>query len=106
MDVMDILNDDMSIKPLSEWPPCWRRTIQGVDLINLGSKEDLEVVLKKIKWPDKIKTLELLGNHTKVQAFSKKVDLTSSDGSMTRGLGDFYAEFGEPNETVQNSVSA
>lgn len=25
MDVLDILNDDMSIKPVSEWPKVWRQ---------------------------------------------------------------------------------
>lgn len=69
MDVIDILNDDMTIKPINEWPETWRRTIQGVDLVNLASKDDLDVILKKIKWPDKVKNLELLGRHITVNAF-------------------------------------
>lgn len=87
MDVVDILNDDLTIKPIVEWPVCWRRTIQGIDLINLASKEDLEVILKKIKWPDKVKNLELLGRHVNVQAFKDKVEM-----NVTEGLADRVAK--------------
>ena len=30
-------------------------------------------MLKKIKWPDKLKNLELLGKHVNVQAFKEQV---------------------------------
>lgn len=57
MDVIDILNNDMSIKPLNERPQCWRRYIVGFDLAEIfeGKGEDREMVgiLKKIKWPIK-----------------------------------------------------
>ena len=78
MDVIDILNNDMSIKPVSEWPQCWRRYIVGFDLAEMfeGRGEDREMVgiLKRIKWPDKVKNLELLGRHVDVQAFKDKVE--------------------------------
>lgn len=76
MDVADILNDDMSIKPLSEWSLAWRRTLQGVDIVYLSSTKDTETLVKKIKWPDKIKNLELLGKHVEVQAFKEKTETT------------------------------
>ena len=34
--------------------------------------------LKKIKWPDKIKNLELLGKHIAVNAFKEKVELSGN----------------------------
>ncbi|NGE23598.1 terminase small subunit, partial [Klebsiella pneumoniae] len=34
---------------------------------------DSTVLLKKIKWPDKVKNLELLGKHISVQAFREQV---------------------------------
>ncbi len=76
MDVVDIMNDDMTLKPLSQWPKCWRTTISGIDVMELNSLSDdnTEAVLKKIKWPDKVKNLELLGKHTKVQAFKEQVE--------------------------------
>jgi len=77
MDVLDIMTDDMSIKPVSEWPASWRRYLSGFDLADMfeGRGEDREMVgiLKKIKWPDKVKNLELLGKHVTVQAFKDNV---------------------------------
>lgn len=78
MDVLDIMTDDMSIKPVSDWPASWRRYLSGFDLADMfeGRGEDREMVgiLKKIKWPDKVKNLELLGKHIDVQAFKEKVE--------------------------------
>lgn len=78
MDVLDIMTDDMSIKPVSQWPASWRRYLSGFDLADMfeGRGEDREMVgiLKKIKWPDKVKNLELLGKHVKVQAFKEQIE--------------------------------
>ncbi len=87
MDVLDILDDDGSIKPVSEWPKVWRTYMSGIDIAELwdGRGEDREQIglLKKIKWPDKVKNLELLGKHIEVQAFKEKYDHSSSDGTMS-----------------------
>lgn len=78
MDVLDIMNDDMSLKAISEWPKVWRRYLSGFDVAEMfeGRGEDREMVgiLKKIKWPDKVKNLELLGKHIGVQAFKEKIE--------------------------------
>ena len=80
MDAIDILNDDGSAKPIAEWPKIWRQFISGMDLSELweGRGEDREMIgfLKKIKWPDKVKNLELIGKHVSVQAFKEKVETT------------------------------
>lgn len=76
MDVADILNDDGSLKVVSQWPKCWRITLQGIDIsstIRNFDEETEETILKKIKWPDKVKNLELLGKHVDVQAFREQV---------------------------------
>lgn len=87
MDVIDILEDDGSIKPIREWPKVWRQYLSGFELADMfegkGDDKELVGILKKIKWPDKVKNLELLGKHLQVGAFVEKVDHTSSDGSMT-----------------------
>jgi len=78
MDVIDILNDDGSIKPVSEWPSIWRQMLSGIDLAEIwegsGDQRQLVGILKKIKWPDKVKNLELMGKHVKVQAFKEKIE--------------------------------
>ncbi|KWC78892.1 terminase small subunit [Burkholderia cepacia] len=67
MDVLDIMNDDMSLKPVSVWPKVWRQYLSGFDLAELfegnGDAREMVGILKKIKWPDKLKNLEMLGRH-------------------------------------------
>lgn len=83
LDVLDIVSDDMSgFRPLSEWPIQWRRSISGIDIntiISSGDDKPVEMLVKKIKWPDKTKNLELLGKHVDIQAFKEKVDVSASD---------------------------
>lgn len=77
MDMLDILDDDMSFKPLSKWPKVWRQSLSGFDIAEMfkgvGKERDLVGLMKKIKWPDKIKNLELLGKHVNVNAFREQV---------------------------------
>lgn len=79
MDVADILTDDMSVKPLNEWPKVWRQYLAGFDVSELfegvGKEREFVGFLKKLKWPDKVKNLELLGKHVNVNAFRDQVDL-------------------------------
>ncbi|EMO6260882.1 TPA: terminase small subunit [Escherichia coli] len=79
MDVIDILNDDMSIKPVSEWPKVWRQYLTGFELVDMfegrGDEKELVGILKKIKWPDKVKNLELIGKHVDVNAFKERLDV-------------------------------
>ncbi|QKM47737.1 hypothetical protein B7760_01761 [Burkholderia glumae] len=78
MDVLDILNDDMSLKPVSEWPRVWRQYLSGFDLAEMfdgqGDERTMVGILKKIKWPDKVKNLELLGRHFSI--FNDKLELS------------------------------
>ena len=34
---------------------------------------DTETIVKKIKWPDKLRNLELLGKHIDIQAFKEQM---------------------------------
>ena len=77
MDVLDILRDDGTLKPITLWPKVWRITLQGMDIsttIQDFDEKTTETILKKIKWPDKVKNLELLGKHISVQAFKEQVE--------------------------------
>lgn len=78
MDVLDILNDDGSLKPIREWPKIWRTTLSGFDLSSTIMNMDdtsIETILKKIKWPDKVKNLELIGKHVDVNAFRERLEI-------------------------------
>lgn len=78
MDVLDILNDDGGLKPISQWPKIWRTTLSGLDISTTITNFDettLENMLKKIKWPDKVKNLELIGKHVDVNAFKERLEV-------------------------------
>ena len=71
MDVLDIMDNNGNVKPIKDWPKTWRQYISNIETISL---EDEAGWLKKIKWPDKVKNLELLGRHVSVGAFKDKVE--------------------------------
>jgi phage terminase small subunit len=77
MDITEILNDNWTLKPLSEWPKTWRTYLSSFDVQELraGQEDSGAAVafLKKIKWPDKLKNIELLGKHVAVNAFKDSV---------------------------------
>lgn len=81
MDVLDILSDDGILKPIREWPKIWRTTLSGFDLSStiMNMNEDsIETILKKIKWPDKVKNLELIGKHVDVNAFKERLEVSGT----------------------------
>ncbi|HHR6116736.1 TPA: terminase small subunit [Providencia alcalifaciens] len=97
MDVLDILHDDGGIKPIHEWPKVWRTSLSGMDLAEMfeskDGERDLVGIMKKIKWPDKVKNLELLGKHVKVQAFKDKVE--HSGGLSVSSVASLMDEIGD-----------
>ncbi|HHL2824767.1 TPA: terminase small subunit [Citrobacter murliniae] len=72
MDVLDILNESGDLKPVRDWPKVWRTSLSGLDVMAMAGDGDAAALLKKIKWPDKVKNLELLGKHVDVQAFKEQ----------------------------------
>lgn len=80
MDVLDILLSNGELKPIKDWPKTWRTTLSGMDVSEIAG--DTPGLLKKIKWPDKVKNLELLGKHVDVQAFKEniKTEVTGANG--------------------------
>lgn len=86
MDVLDIMDDQMALKPVKEWPKVWRQYLSGFDVAEMfegsGEQKLLAGVLKKIKWPDKVKNLELLGRHFGM--FKDKLDVNLNDGRAER----------------------
>jgi len=73
-DPKDILNDDGSYKPLSEWPIVWRRMLQSCDIEEEWSEDGTKTGrVVKIKFIDRLKTLELIGKHVDVRAYAPDV---------------------------------
>lgn len=82
MDVLDIMDDQMRMKPVSEWPRIWRSYLSGFDLAEMFESQDgeraLVGILKKIRWPDKVRNLELLGRH--LGMFKDRIEHTGKNG--------------------------
>ena len=68
LDVADIVDKNDSLLPIREWPIEWRKSISGIDIQSI-QKGDEQAVLSKIKWPDTLRNIELLGKHVTVQAY-------------------------------------
>jgi phage terminase small subunit len=79
VDISEAFNEDGSLKPIKEIPVEVRRAIASVEVDELfeGHGDDREQVgyTRKVKFWDKVKTLQLLGQHLKL--FSDRLDLTS-----------------------------
>lgn len=82
MDVLDILTSTGELKQVAEWPKVWRTTLSGLEVMEMASEGNTAALLKKIKWPDKVKNLELLGKHISVMAFKEQAshEHTGKDG--------------------------
>lgn len=71
MDVLDIMDEKLNMKPLDEWPPIWRQYVNSIENMQIT---DSAGWMRKIKWPDKVKNLELIGKHISVGAFKDKIE--------------------------------
>lgn len=71
LDVLDILDDDGNMKQIRDWPKAWRTSISGLDIQEMMTG-DIATVIRKIKWPDKLKNLDLIGRHVNVKAWDKE----------------------------------
>lgn len=78
MDIADILDDDGSFKPVKDWPLIWRTTISAFEVTELKSSTDVAGFLKKVKLPDKLKVVELIGRHINVSAFRENVQMNAN----------------------------
>lgn len=87
MDLLDIFNNNDSIKPISDWPLIWRQSVTGIDVSEQfeGNGDDRAIVglLKKIKLPDKLRAIDLLGKHVDVQAWKEKIEVANGYKNMT-----------------------
>ena len=94
MDVLDIMDDQMKIRPVNEWPKVWRQYVVNLENLELS---DGEGCFKKIKWPDKVKNLELIGKHVSVGAFKDRVE-HSGQIQVKQQLGELLDEISEDNQ--------
>jgi phage terminase small subunit len=99
LDVADILDDSGDILPIRDWPMTWRTLISGIDLSETreGRGADARVyLLKKVKWPDKIKNLEMIGRHINVMAWNEKLALVGPNGGPVEMVTEVVRRIVDP----------
>ena len=80
-DLADIIDDDGTVKPISQWPAVWRRgLVAGIEVVTVGNAEKGLGEITKLKLADRMKNLELLGRHTAVGAWRDKVEVMGEGG--------------------------
>lgn len=77
-DLADLYTDAGDLKPIDEWPEIWRQgLVAGVEIEALfdGYGEDRKQIgyTKKIRLSDRLRRLELIGKHVRVNAFQEIV---------------------------------
>ena len=87
-DLNDIYDDDGAVLPVSEWPLIWRQgLVTGIDVEIVKGSDGYEMgMVKKIRFSDRVKRLELIGKHVSVKAFDERVTIGIDDipGRMER----------------------
>lgn len=81
-DIADLYYDDGAIKPMSEWPKIWRQgLVAGIKHQELrdddGNRTGEHII--DIKISDRIRRLELIGKHIRVNAFQEQVAVSGLD---------------------------
>lgn len=106
LDVLDIFTDDLkAFKPLSEWPKAWRINISGIDLMEISNgDESVDMIVKKIKWPDKAKNLEMIGRHVKVKAWDKEQQVINNNNIMPVPTADSVDDWEAQAQAHQEKV--
>jgi phage terminase small subunit len=88
-DIADIYDDNNNLLPVDQWPLIWRQgLVQGIETDELweGMGEDRRQigVTRKIRLDSRIRRVELIGKHVRVNAFQDQVKMTGLDGLADR----------------------
>lgn len=75
LDVADIVDDEGNVLPIKDWTADWRKSIAAIDVSEVKTANAL---VKKIRLPDKLKNLELIGKHIDVSAFREQLKQSNS----------------------------
>lgn len=92
LDVIDILDKNNNLKDVKDWPPEWRRNVSQFEVA-----ENSSGVVTKLKFPDKVKNLELIGRHIDVAAWTSNqtIDLNATVKAEVATISDLMDELGD-----------
>lgn len=88
-DLADLYSENGDLKPVDEWPAIWRQgLVAGIEIEALfegyGKERKQIGFTKKIRLDSRIRRLELIGKHVKVNAFQETVAVNPADGWADR----------------------
>lgn len=86
-DLADIYQENGALKPISDWPEIWRKgLVQGVEHVEVKDSEGNATgdFIVKVKLSDRLKRIELIGKHVKVNAFQEVVQHKGLEGLADR----------------------
>lgn len=85
-DIADLYDENDKLKPVDEWPKIWRQgLVQGVESRETKDSEgNATCTVIRVRLSDRVRRLELIGKHVRVNAFQDQVALTGLDGLAER----------------------
>lgn len=85
-DLGDIFDINGTLLPVAEWPLIWRQgLITNIDVEIIKGPDGAEIgVLKKIKFSDRLKRLELIGRYIHMEASKNRAAPSGLDGLAER----------------------
>ena len=85
-DVADLYTEAGGLKPIHEWPKIWRQgLVSGIDIEQIKDPDgSVAGDMVKIKLSDRIRRLELIGKHVRVNAFQDTVQHKGLEGLADR----------------------
>ena len=95
LDPNEILDENGAMLEMQHWPPHWRRGITEFTIKERNVSEDGKVVgtVTRVKLPDRVKLLEMLGKHINVQAWNER---STTEVNMS-GIDQLHAlRLGQP----------
>ena len=97
LDAADILDDSGAIKPVNEWPKEWRQNISSFEVASDGQGTSVA----KLKFPDKVKNLELIGRHVDVAAWTSNqtIDLNATVKAEVATISDLMDDLSNDETT-------
>lgn len=80
-DVADLYDESGALKPVKDWPLIWRKgLIVGMDVEEIREDGVVVGVIRKPRFSDRTKRIELIGKHVGVQAFREQLGVGDPSG--------------------------
>lgn len=85
-DVADLYTESGGLKPVHEWPKIWRQgLVSGIEIEQVkGPDGSVAGEVAKVKLSDRVKRLEMIGKHVRVNAFQEVVQHKGLEGLADR----------------------